>query len=479
MYGYGGFNVSTTPSFNALRLALLEHGFVYASVEHARRRRIRRGVARRRDEDEKAERVRRLHRRAEWLIAKKYTTPAQAGDDRASNGGLLVGAVMNQRPELFGVAVPQVGVMDMLRFHKFTIGWNWIADYGSSDDPDEFKALYAYSPLHNIRAGVKISRHTHHHGRSRRPRRSRALVQVRRHAAGACERRSPALIRIETKSGHGAVSTTKLDRDDGGYLRVHPAEPGDADGRHPAMKPPTTSREPYTSAAPSTSSSPFGDATLRSRGAHGLREGLYGSRDRHSGGIGARFPECDGDLLVALLQLEPGDDGLPIGGTQLLEGGLVALNPFPSNGFFERRRREVGVAVAKLGRSRPAVDASNFVADMVGDGLTEIGLKGARVSGFKAFQPWQRADDGVLHKILGIGRAARPMGKPTSGPALQWRQGSFDQQADRLVVALFEAFEQVDSARKGCRFRFWSIWLRRRRSLCVSPCVSVALASYS
>jgi len=122
---------------------------------------------------------------------------------------LLVGAVINQRPELFRAAVPQVGVMDMLRFHKFTIGWNWIPDYGSSDDPAEFKAIYAFSPLHNIRAGVKypaVLVTTADHDDRVVP------AHSFKYAAAMQEKVSkerPVLIRIETKSGHGASNTEK------------------------------------------------------------------------------------------------------------------------------------------------------------------------------------------------------------------------------------------------------------------------------
>jgi prolyl oligopeptidase len=145
----------------------------------------------------------------EWLIANKYTSSARLAIRGGSNGGLLVGAVINQRPDLARVAIPQVGVMDMLRFHKFTIGWNWIADYGSSDDPDEFAALKAYSPLHNIKPGVKYPATlvtTADHDDRVVPAHSFKYAATLQELAN---RENPLLIRIETESGHGASSLKK------------------------------------------------------------------------------------------------------------------------------------------------------------------------------------------------------------------------------------------------------------------------------
>jgi prolyl oligopeptidase len=209
VYGYGGFNVTMTPAFSALRIALLEQGLVYASVN------LRGGNEYGEAWHEAGTKLKKQNvfddfiAAAEWLIANKYTSREKLAMTGGSNGGLLVGAVMNQRPELFAVAVPQVGVMDMLRFHTFTIGWNWIADYGSSDQPDEFKALLAYSPIHNLKAGTHYPPTlvtTADHDDRVVPAHSfkyAATLQARQGGP------APVLIRVDTKSGHGASNTKK------------------------------------------------------------------------------------------------------------------------------------------------------------------------------------------------------------------------------------------------------------------------------
>ncbi|MBC8070489.1 MAG: S9 family peptidase, partial [Deltaproteobacteria bacterium] len=151
---------------------------------------------------------------AEFLIAKKYTETKRLAIGGRSNGGLLVGAAITQRPELFGAALPGVGVMDMLRFEKFTIGWAWASDYGSVANPDEFAALLAYSPYHNVKAGAAYPPtmiYTADHDDRVVPAHSYKFAAALQHAHKG---NAPVLIRIDTKSGHGAGKPTSKQIDE-------------------------------------------------------------------------------------------------------------------------------------------------------------------------------------------------------------------------------------------------------------------------
>ncbi|MBO0932884.1 S9 family peptidase [Fibrella sp. HMF5036] len=209
LYGYGGFNVSLPPAFSSLLIPFLEQGGVYAQAN------LRGGSEYGEKWHEQGMKAKKQNvfddfiAAAEYLIAEKYTSSAKLAIRGGSNGGLLVGAVMNQRPELFRVAIPQVGVMDMLRFHKFTIGWNWIADYGSADNADEFPFLRAYSPLHNLKPGLNYPATlitTADHDDRVVPAHSFKYAATLQEVYKG---KNPVLIRIDTNSGHGASNTKK------------------------------------------------------------------------------------------------------------------------------------------------------------------------------------------------------------------------------------------------------------------------------
>jgi prolyl oligopeptidase len=210
LYGYGGFDISLTPSFNASRIAWLEMGGIYAVAN------LRGGGEYGEDWHQAGVKLRKQNvfddfiAAAEWLIANRYTYPNKLAIQGGSNGGLLVGACMTQRPDLFGAALPQVGVMDMLRFDKFTIGWGWRSDYGSADNLEEFRALYAYSPYHNLKPGVRYPSTlitTGDHDDRVVPAHSfKFAARLQEYHKG----NNPVLIRIETKAGHGAGKPTSM-----------------------------------------------------------------------------------------------------------------------------------------------------------------------------------------------------------------------------------------------------------------------------
>jgi prolyl oligopeptidase len=216
LYGYGGFNVPETPSYRVTAAVWLQMGGVYVTAS------LRGGGEYGAQWHEAGTKLRKQNvfddfiAAGEWLVANKYTSPAKLAINGGSNGGLLVGAVLNQRPDLFGAAVPQVGVMDMLRFHKFTIGWAWISDYGSSDKADEFKAIYAYSPLHTVKrdkAYPPVLVTTADHDDRVVPAHSFKYAAEMQAAANAYTAATgkptgPVLIRIETSAGHGAGTPT-------------------------------------------------------------------------------------------------------------------------------------------------------------------------------------------------------------------------------------------------------------------------------
>lgn len=208
LYGYGGFSIPLTPSFSVSRVAWMEMGGVYAVAN------LRGGGEYGEEWHKAGTKLKKQNvfddfiSAAEWLVKNNYTTPAKLAIQGGSNGGLLVGACMTQRPDLFGACLPAVGVMDMLRFHKFTAGRFWVDDYGSADNPDEFKALMGYSPYHSLKPDTKYpatlvttadtdDRVVPGHS-------FKFAARLQEYQAGT----QPVLIRVETRAGHGAGKPT-------------------------------------------------------------------------------------------------------------------------------------------------------------------------------------------------------------------------------------------------------------------------------
>ncbi len=206
---YGGFNISIQPYFSPATIVLLENGVVFAEA-------CLRGGGEYGETWHKAGMLQNKQNvfddfiaAGEYLIAEKYTSKDKLGIEGGSNGGLLIGAVLNQRPDLFKVALPGVGVMDMLRFHKFTVGWGWVVEYGSSDNEKDFRNLIKFSPLHNITPGVRypatLVTTADHDDRVVPAHSFKYMATLQKAQSGD----APVLIRIETRSGHGSSNLTK------------------------------------------------------------------------------------------------------------------------------------------------------------------------------------------------------------------------------------------------------------------------------
>lgn len=204
IYGYGGFNISLSPNFSSMRIPFLENGGIYVQVN------LRGGSEYGEEWHVAGTKMQKQNvfddfiSAAEWLVTNSFTSKDHIAIMGGSNGGLLVGACMTQRPDLFKVCIPQVGVMDMLRYHKFTIGWNWAPDYGTSEDSKEmFEYLYSYSPLHNLKKGVSYPATlvtTADHDDRVVPAHSFKFAATLQECQGGT---APVLIRIDSKAGHG------------------------------------------------------------------------------------------------------------------------------------------------------------------------------------------------------------------------------------------------------------------------------------